>query len=267
MLNGFDFRVVGSTMSKTIGLSAISTIVAIFLTLHIPAQAQDPAVIGYWQFEEGSGEEIKDSSEMENDGEIVGDCERVEGKFGMALQVGGSEAYVRVPDSESLQITAAITMAGWTNVISGCILGKGGDYFLRLAKGPTVNPGLSIGGWKEVISETILNTPQWYHVAATYDGETFTGYLNGEPDGSIALNGQIAVNTNASFVDLILGNTGWGPFHNEWDSRKTIDDILIANYAFTGEEIKELMKSGLKGSAVEPAGKLSTTWCRVKSGY
>ena len=222
-------------------------------------------VVGYWQFEEGGGKKVKD--EMGNDGEIVGDCKWVKGKFGGGLQVGGTEAYVRVPDSESLQVTDAITMAGWTNVTDGCILGKGGDYFLRLAKGPAVNPGLQIGGWKEVIAKTILNTPQWCHVAATYDGETFTAYLNGKPDGSIALVGQIAINSNGDFVDLLLGNTGWGPFHSEWDSLKIIDEMLVANYAFTDEELNELMKSGLKGSAVEPAGKLSATWSRIKAEY
>ena len=256
-----------SLMSKTIALSALSIIVAVFFAFYIPAEAQDQQVVGYWQFEEGSGKTIKDSSEIGNDGEIIADCKWVEGKFGRGLQVGGSKAYVSVPDSESLQVTDAITMAGWTNVISGCIIGKGGDYFLRLAKGPAVNPGLQIGGWKEVISKTVLNEPQWCHIAATYDGKTFTAYLNGKPDGSIALSGQIAVNSNGDFVDLILGNTGWGPFHSEWDSLKIIDEILVANYAFTDEEINELMKHGLKGSTVEPAGKLSATWSRIKAGY
>jgi hypothetical protein len=97
--------------------------------------------------------------------------------------------------------------------------------------------------------------------------KTNTAYLNGKPDGSTALSGQIAVNSNGDFVDLILGNTGWGPFHSEWDSLKIIDEILVANYAFTDEEINELMKHGLKGSTVEPAGKLSATWSRIKAGY
>ena len=129
---------------------------------------------------------------------------------------------------------------------------------------PVANPGLQIGGWKEVVAKTVLNAPQWYHVAATYDGEALTTYLNGKPDGSIALVGQIAVNSNASFIDLLLGNTGWGPFHSEWDSLKIIDEILIANYAFTEEEINELMESGL-GEAVEPGTKLSTTWGKIKA--
>jgi len=252
-------------MSKTVALSAISIIVAIFFAFHIPVEAKAQEVVGYWQFEEGSGKKINDSSEVGNDGEIVGDCKWVDGNFGGGLQVGGKEAYVSVPDDESLQVVDAITMAAWTNVTSGCIIGKGGDYFLRLAKGPAVNPGLQIGGWKEITAKTVLSAPQWYHVAATYDGETFTAYLNGKPDGFIALSGQIAVNSNGDFVDLILGNTGWGPFHSEWDSLKIIDDILIANYAFTDEEINELMKYGLKGQAVEPTGKLTTTWSTIKS--
>ena len=250
---------------KTIALYAISIIAAIFFAFHIPVEAKAQEVVGYWQFEEGSGNKVKDSSEIGNDGEIVGDCKWVEGKFDGGLQVGGSEAYVSVPDNESLQVTDAITIVGWTNVTSGCFVGKGGDYFLRLAKGPAVNPGLQIGGWKEVTAKTILNAPQWNHIAATYDGKTFTAYLNGRSDGSIALSGQIAVNSNGNFVDLILGNTGWGPFHSEWDSPKIIDEILIANYAFTDEEINELMKYGLKGYTVKPAGKLSTTWSEIKS--
>ena len=250
-------------MTKTIALSAVSIVVAIFSAFHIPVEAKDQEVIGYWQFEEGNGKKVKDSSEMGNDGEFEGDCKWVEGRFGSGLQIDGLKAWVRVPNeriSESLLSTNAITMAAWLKSISYVegsvqIISEGPNYFLRNGKGPTVNPGLNIGGWKEVIGKTVAEEGKWYHFAATYDGETLNGYLNGKLEGSVGAGSPLPVGG-----ELFLGTAGWAPGGGYGSG--VLDEVLIANYAFIDEEISELME---RGSAVEPAGKLSTTWSRIKS--
>jgi hypothetical protein len=255
-------------MSKTIVLSAISIIVAIFFAFHIPADAKDQKVIGYWQFEEGSGKKVKDSSESGNNGEIEGASNWAQGKFGGGLEIDGNKGkggWVNVPNkliSESLKATNAITMAAWLLPTADTvqIISEGPNYFLRDGKGPTVNPGLNIGGWKEVIGKTIVEQGKWYHFAATYDGTTLTGYLDGKLEGSVDIGGTMPVGG-----ELYLGTIGWGP-GGGYDSG-VLDEVLLANYAFTAEEINKLMQSGLKGASAEPASKLSITWSRIKAGY
>ena len=76
------------------------------------------SLVGYWAFDEEKGDTARDYSGNGNDGVLKGGPKWVDGKFGKGLQVGGSKAYVSVPDDESLQVTDAITMPGWTNVTS-----------------------------------------------------------------------------------------------------------------------------------------------------
>ena len=273
MLNKLCFRVIGLSMNKTIALSALSIIVAIFLAFHIPAEAQDQKVVGYWQFEEGGGQEVEDSSGMGNHGEIVGDCEWVDGKFKLGLHFNGEiNAYVRLPNeqiSESLLSANALTMAAWLKpkhfkADAIAIINDPGNYFLRVVPQFAVNPGVHIGGWKEVrtVSKRIIKVEKWYHVAGTYDGEILRAYLNGELTDSFLepkFNGDAGAPLQAG-GELVLGSFGDTLFGSG-----VMDEVLIANYAFTEGELNNLMESGI--SAVEPAGKLSTTWSRIKAGY
>jgi len=246
-------------------LSAISIIVAILFAFHIPAEVQGQEVIGYWQFEEGSGKKVKDSSEMGNDGEFEGDCKWVGGQFGGGLQIDGLKGWVSVPNeriSESLQANNTLTMAAWLKPIKFDpdaiqVHSDGANYFLRVINN-CVNPGLNIGGWKEVrTGNTPIEEGEWYHVAATYDGETLRAYLNGKLDDSAVAGTPLPVGG-----ELFLGTAGWAPGGGYGSG--VLDEVIIANYVFTDEDINKLMEFGLKGSAVEPVGKLSTKWSRIK---
>ena len=251
-------------ISKAIVLSAIS-MVAVFFFL---AKAQAEEVLGYWQFEEGSGGNVMDTSGMGNDGATVGDVEWTEGRFGGGLLVDGLAGWVAVPNegiSASLLSANALTMAAWLKPVrfdpdAIQVHSDGANYFLRVINN-SVDPGLNIGGWKEVrTGNTPINQGEWYHVAATYDGETLSAFLNGELDDITDAGSPLPAGG-----ELFLGTAGWAPGGGY--GAGVLDEVLIADYAFTDAELSELMGSGLPGAAVKPAGKLSTTWCRVKAGY
>lgn len=59
-------------------------------------------VVGSWHFDEGEGIIVYDSSGYLNDGTIHGATWTTYGAYGGALEFDGTDDYVEVPDSDSL---------------------------------------------------------------------------------------------------------------------------------------------------------------------
>ena len=76
------------------------------------AGAASPPV-GDWRMNEGSGTVLVDSSASGNNGTIAGNPTWVAGQHGQAIRFDGTGDYATVPDSASLDISSAITMAAW----------------------------------------------------------------------------------------------------------------------------------------------------------
>ena len=76
------------------------------------AGAASPPV-GDWRMNEGSGTTLVDSSASGNNGTILGNPTWVAGQHGQAIRFDGTGDYATVPDSASLDISSAITMAAW----------------------------------------------------------------------------------------------------------------------------------------------------------
>ena len=57
-----------------------------FMIPSLSSALDSDAALGIWFFDEGKGETTKDSSNNDNDGEIVG-AKWVDGKFGQSLKV------------------------------------------------------------------------------------------------------------------------------------------------------------------------------------
>jgi hypothetical protein len=64
-------------------------------------------------FDEGKGDVAVDFSSKKNDGAIHGPTWTKEGKFGNALEFDGSDDYVEVPNSESLNFKNQMTIEAW----------------------------------------------------------------------------------------------------------------------------------------------------------
>lgn len=77
------------------------------------AEAADPSLVAYWNFDEGSGTTAYDSSNNGYDGTLVGGVTWVEGRFGGGIELDGSSGYVSVPDFTLT--TGTITFVIWLN--------------------------------------------------------------------------------------------------------------------------------------------------------
>ena len=70
-------------------------------------------LVAAYSFEEGSGATVADVSGNINTGAISGATWTTQGKFGRALSFNGSSSWIRVNDSNSLDLTTGMTLEAW----------------------------------------------------------------------------------------------------------------------------------------------------------
>lgn len=58
--------------------------------------------VGMWLFDEGSGNVVEDLSGKDNNGTIAGGAKWVDGMFGKALSLDGTDDYVEIAHDETL---------------------------------------------------------------------------------------------------------------------------------------------------------------------
>ena len=121
---------------------------------------------------------------------ITGRCKaerrgRLLAKYGNAISFNGTNAYVNVPNSSSVQLTTAMTLEAWVNPsqrkgVWRDVIYKGNDnYYLEAdsTSGKPATGGSTFGG--PLFGTAALTTNTWTHFAGTYDGMTLRLYVNG----------------------------------------------------------------------------------------
>lgn len=257
------------TLALTFGLTC--WVVLSVFTPEISAAFELESVVAYWLFEEE--DELPDSSGNGHNGSFTGGgIKSVEGKFGDALEfTGGSK--VIVPHSEELSLSTYTLMA-WISVPSPSgyqlIVGKDGwpvrNYTMFVAGSGALHHALNAPGapappdgdpgeWYFDTQKTVTGG-DWRHVAITYDKSKLKSYIDGELEAEADFDFDPA----QSEIDVEIGR----------DFRGIIDEVLIANEAFSEEDIRQAMEMGLeefitRKAAVSASGKLVSTWGAIRS--
>jgi hypothetical protein len=225
-------------------------------------------LVGYWKFDEGSGDVAVDSSGYGNDGSIKGTPNWVAGQIGSALDFDGSTNYVEIPHSDSLSITEQITIAAWTNMRSDssgemAIVSKGGWAANNLPYELTETPGDVIfwqfydDSGRDTCSPDSPPVNEWHHIVGTYDGTIFKCYIDGELGEEWEYTGTMPENNLA----VMIGRRSTG---GTWFNGM-IDEVMIFDHALTEDEVPKIMM-GLGGfgqaSGPDPADGAfySATW-------
>jgi hypothetical protein len=226
------------------------------------------SILGVWLLDEDKGNELIDLSEKGHNGAIMGaDVKRVDGKFGNALEfVGGGKA--EVPHADEFT-TPTFTLMAWIKVDKPnnqwqLIVGKDGwpnrNYAMFVAKDSGAlhyafcAPGKQDAG--NFNTPTIIADGEWHHVAITYDVKVRRAYIDGNLDAERGLTEK----PSESMVSIEIGRGFTG----------LIDEVLIANQAFSDDDIKSAMEVGLEefiggGEAVSKSAKLISTWGTIRS--
>ena len=223
-----------------------------------------------WHFDEGSGKETKDAT-AGLVGTLEGDIKWSEGISGKAVEFSGKVGkaqYVEVAHCDELDIDEQITMAAWVYPDS---LPTGGQenkftivfkaaYYMQLEPGNGNTSQIAYYFYEANpegyhLSDLTVKPKEWSHVAVVWDGKEAAFYVNGKKDKKvIAQTGPGRINTTA--VQFGGENADCCPRFFQGK----LDDVVIANYPLSQNEIDNLMKA----SAVNPQSKLSITWGEIK---
>ena len=261
---------------KILTVSLLSICLIVVLGTLGEAVREDELAL-YLSFDEGDSEIAKDTSQHGNDGTIHKGT-RVEGKIGQAVELTGEAGgWVEVPDSASLDITDEITLMCWvyptefTNEWFRIIVKTwAGDtapwmaYGFYEFGGNNGKTGFIIsvdGGTEKRIGDadtSHLPLEEWTHITATYDGSQMKLYYNGE----VEVEGDATGTIDTNDVPVSIGRNSEGE-REHYIGR--IDEVAIWSVALNEEEINEAM-AGVT-TAVEPEGKLPTSWGALKGEY
>jgi PKD repeat protein/glucose/arabinose dehydrogenase len=213
--------------------------------------ANPAGLVAAYGFEEGTGTTVADLSGGGNTGTISGAAWTTGGRYGKALSFDGVNDWVTVPDSNSLDLTAGMTLSAWVRPDAlgdwrtAILKERPGD--LAYALYPSTSSGNRPNGEAGIASlygPSPIPAGAWTHVATTYDGTNLRLFVNG---AEVASKVQ-AVPIPASSMPLrIGGNSIWG----EWFDG-LIDDVRVYNRALTAAEMQADRDTGLGGAPPPP---------------
>jgi len=212
----------------------------------LPAGA---AEVGNWSLDEGAGTTVSDASGSGNHGSFVGSPAWTSGVSGGALELGGGQDRVVIPDSASLDITGAITIAAWIRpgkqgtqyVVKKARAKRTDGYELSLSSNGTVFVRFnqsSRGNTYRVssLSPYPVDGTTWAHVSATYDGSEIKLYVDGVLEGTLSAPGLV-IGTNGDMLSLGAQPDGLNPFQG------ALDQVHVYNVALDQVGIQQLILS------------------------
>ncbi|MFC1601130.1 family 78 glycoside hydrolase catalytic domain [Candidatus Sumerlaeota bacterium] len=175
--------------------------------------------------------------------------DKIEGKFGEAVELDGVSECVKIEHYPQLKPKAQITICAW--VKPGKNIGEGwrevyrkedGDARQLLALGRTGDAyamwlGLGIdGSYSEDRAWVDLNRfrdDNWHFIAATYDGSAKTFYADGKQVGSVEASGPIDdYGSSAAYIGSLNSNMEF--------FKGGIDDVRVYSRALSAKEIEAM---------------------------
>ncbi len=219
------------------------------------AAAGQAGLVAAYGLDEGSGTTVTDQSGNGNNGTIA-NATWVAGKYGNALSFNGSNSWVTVADSNSLDLTTGMTVEAWVNPSA-----LGAAYRTVVFKEQTGNEVFSlygaqsgsgqvptgeafIGGYKNASGTSALALNSWTHLAESYDGSSLRLYVNGTLVATTAAPGALTVSNGALRIG---GNNIWGEYF-----AGLIDEVRVYNRALSAAEIQTDMATPITPIDTQP---------------
>ncbi len=235
------------------------------------AQAVDEdALLLYLPFDDGAGKNPKDASGNGHKASIKGNLKWVKGKINGALEFDGNAAnYIEVAHSPDLEGMKQLTVETWVQPFGADALARGivskraawqsGDvYNLFSWNESKFWARVNAKDGQQISSKSTLEDKKWIHLAYVYDGKTKKQllYVNGELENEVDHpEDEVGKAEKPLWIGIL--NEGYA---QAWNG--LIDELRIWSTVLTEDDIALAMTGELL--PVEPYGKATTTWGRIK---
>ncbi len=223
-------------------------------------------MVGHWDFNEGTGNTIGDSTPSDNDGILFGGT-WVDGVDGGGIYLDGIDDYISVGNDDSLNPENGVTLSVWFKPIS--YVGYGNDVIVTKGYSSHVDPyyqyHLGISGdlrnkgtpgsftFYVTVDDTMYEVHSnantwtagtWYHVVGTFDGSKLALYVNGALKSSLSIPSALSMTDYnqdirfGRFNNLIGGTAGTGDI--DAYTPGTIDEIRIYERGLSEKEVNDI---------------------------
>ena len=209
-------------------------------------QAQTMGLKGYWAFDEGSGNTVKNAVGS-NHGLLKDGLTWTEGKSGKAIAFDGS-GYVLI-DSAPYLNSKQYTFSAWAKLKDTSdyqyIVWRGGPEFPEPTEARTLDIWITMSGtlsgilhYKDpdafpitIEGSAKVADGKWHHVVCTNDGKTVTFYVDGKKDASGKLAGPLATSQFPLWIGARPADVA---------ATGVIDEVKFFDQALTPKQVAEL---------------------------
>ncbi len=219
----------------------------------------DESLILYLSFDELTGRTVKDHSQYENNGELVGKPTLVEGKFGKALKFNGRSDWVEVPHDDSLTVEKNITIMAWiktprhggpNGALWQSIVSKGNDprsysFYTDVESGGL---HLSINQFQGGNSHQNIALNRWQHVVAQVDNGIHRYWINGKPTAAYPVDATLPGKADTASVRIGNSHDIKPAVAADRHFLGLIDELRIWNRVLSRDEITREMQTGYKSA-------------------
>lgn len=233
------------SLIKKLSTLVVSGELALFLATAENVKAQSQKV-AYWNFDEGSGTIVNDSTGNGNNGTLEGGVFWTTNSIsGSALRFDGT-GRISIPKTSSIELTEKVSIEAWVkreNNQDGIILSRNGPFFLGI-RNNHIRGGVytTPNAWAEIEGTNNLVIGQWYKLSMQYDGSSVKGFVNEVQDGTTPQNGLIPGSTfQPPYIGFGDGGHGSQPYFNG-----IIDEVKVYSSTIdkTPTQIKNISKQG-----------------------
>lgn len=213
---------------------------------------QPSGLVGYWPLDAGTGTAVWDASANNNNGTGTNNTWTT-GKVGGALAMNGSNRYVNIPSSVSVNPTN-VTVSAWLNSSDTASTASAVTKWDDVTQGDgewILGHGTAAGTFRFVIkiggtiyrneSSTGFSTGAFHHVVGAYDGSNVRLYVDGAEVGTAL---PVSGSMPSTLPPVRLGNRA---SDNQYYNG-IVDEVKIFSRALSAREIKAEYNAGVAGN-------------------
>jgi hypothetical protein len=234
-------------------------------------------LVGYWDFQEGAGNNVYDKTGYDNDGTWTGAGSHwANGKIGQGGNFNGTDDYVNTNTEMDIDGMTELSICVWIYwapadiTKDGVIVSKWDDADTGMmmwvddvtvvsGRTDTITLGIKVSeatGARVEGSTGILTPQTWNHFCGTFKGSTFIRlYKNGVLDQEVT---ATYASVEASTANVRIGRGSYTPEPRYFDGK--IDEVRIYNRALSASEVERLYKLSQPKMLAPPSTGLVGYW-------